>query len=250
MKPKHLPILLTSLSFTFFLPGNAPAQPPPQRKPPTSACPVSISGISDCPDEGCGENGDTDLNQAKNRLDVPNDAAVKRLTFTSMRKLPQPLHWSTGDNRASLRTPGKEGTPVQLQGFLLLVKPGGGESCNCDLTRRVNTDVHLVLVHNLDDPEESSVTAEVGPRGRAHGHPEWQFKNLNDLQGEFVRVTGWLMLDTKHIRQTHFLPNEGANKSLKRSTNWEVHPITRLEVCQKPIAACNANQGWEEYAGP
>src|SRR6266536_4584464 len=108
-------------------------------------------------------------------------------------------------------------------GFLLRVKPEGGESCNCGLTRRAQTDVHLVLVEQSGDLEQEAITSEITPRVRKHqGHdPKWQFRNLNEniVEGDFVRVTGWLMLDTKHIRQTHRLPGERSNKRLVRATN-------------------------------
>ena len=140
---------------------------------------------------------------------------------------------------------------MELMGFLLRVKPGRAESCNCDLTRRVDTDVHLVLTKDVDDAEETSVTAEITPRIRANGHADWVFKNVNDLEGDFVKVTGWLMLDTKHIRQSHLLPTETRfNKRLKRATNWEVHPVTKFEVCQKSVSACIAGQGWEQFSVP
>ena len=94
------------------------------------------------------------------------------------------------------------------------------------------------------------MTAEITPRVRANAHPDWLFKNVKDLEGEFIRVTGWLMLDTKHIPQTQRLPNERLNKPLTRSTNWEVHPVTKLEVCEQSVTACNANQGWKEFSVP
>jgi hypothetical protein len=250
MEPRFRSVVLAVLNSSFFLAEGAVAQPPHARTPPTSACPTSISGISDCPISGCGDNGDSELNQAKNRTEIPSDPAVKHKTIASMTDLAQPTRWNTGDDRTSIRMPGKEGTPVQLQGFLLRVKPGSAESCNCDLARRVDTDVHLVLVEDMDNAEETSVTAEITPRIRAKGHPELIFRNVNDLEGDFVRVTGWLMLDTKHIRQTHRLANERINKGLKRATNWEVHPVTKLEVCQKSVSACKAGQGWEEFAAP
>jgi len=67
------------------------------------------------------------------------------------------------------------------------------------------------------------------------------------LEGEYVRVTRWLIRDTKHIRQSRILSGMRLNKSLKRSTNWEVHTVTKLEVCRKSLTACNADQGWEEF---
>jgi len=59
---------------------------------------------------------------------------------------------------------------------------------------------------------------------------------VKQFEGDYVRVTGWLMLDTKHI-----------SNPLVRSTNWEVHPITKFEHCTKTQAACDAGQGWEEF---
>ncbi len=56
-----------------------------------------------------------------------------------------------------------------------------------------------------------------------------------------------MMLDSKHIPQAHRLPDERANKGLKRATNREVHPVTKIEVCRKSITACDHGKGWEEY---
>lgn len=224
------------------------AQP---KTPPTSACPSTMGGIAACPNEGCGENGDAELNKAKNRTDTPAAAAVKHQTLGLMRSLSQPARWDTGQNRTSIRTTGKEGTPVELMAFILKVKRGSAESCNCELTHSVDNDIHLVLVGDTEeDAEETSVTAEITPHIRANGHPDWIFKNVNDLEGEFVKVTGWLMLDTKHIRQTHRLPNERTNKGLVRATNWEIHPVTKLEVCQKSMTVCKSGDGWADYTVP
>jgi hypothetical protein len=76
-----------------------------------------------------------------------------------------------------------------VKGFLLKAKAEGAESCNCGLTRRVDTDVHLVLIsampetddaEALDQSEGNSVTIEITPRVRRR-HPNWVFKNLNEV---------------------------------------------------------------------
>ena len=55
------------------------------------------------------------------------------------------------------------------------------------------------------------------------------------------------MLDTKHIRQAMRMPGEPRwNKGLRRATNWEIHPITRLFKCMKSKTACEHGNGWEE----
>ena len=216
----------------------------------TSECPDDIEAIDDCPITGCGELGDAELNTAKNSEAVPPAAEISNMTLANIKSLAQPARWNTGSNRARLKAAG-EGRAVRVMGFLLRVKPEGGESCNCELTARAQTDVHLVLVDHSDDLEQESISAEITPRVRQHqGHdPKWQFKNVNDIEGDYVRVTGLLMLDTKHIRQAHRLSGERLNKGLVRATNWEVHPIIKLEVCVKSIKACKANKqgAWEDF---
>jgi len=48
-------------------------------------------------------------------------------------------------------------------------------------------------------------------------------KNLKEirLNHHRVRVTGWLMLDTQHVKDHDGGP---------RATLWEVHPITAVDV--------------------
>jgi hypothetical protein len=132
---------------------------------------------------------------------------------------------------------------------LLAVKQEHGESCNCYLDEvDVTTDNHLVLVNPkvvTDNPrpepatkkqldaifherEKSSVTAEFTPRGRADGHPNFTSKpqkRINKTQqgALWVRVTGQLMFDSEHFH----------NLKLNRATQWEIHPILKLEYCSK-----------------
>jgi hypothetical protein len=83
------------------------------------------------------------------------------------------------------------------------------------------------------------VTAEITPRLRKAG---WELRKLRRLARDraYVRATGWLMLDTFHL--TH--------RALRRSTNWEIHPVTKFEVCTTTRAQCIAGNGWvdlEDY---
>ena len=208
--------------------------------------------IPGCPATGCGERGDALLNTAKNRFGrVTSPQAV---TLKDIRDFAQPDTWDTGSPRDSIAS--IEGRPVVVMGFLLKAKRGGAESCNCGITGAVNTDIHLVLVSKLPDldhedevneAEAGSVTAEITPRVRQHGHPKWVIKNINDFEGEFVKLTGRMMLDTKHIPQAHRLPHERPNKRLKRATSWEVHPVTRFEVCTKTVSKCRRGLGWQVF---
>lgn len=52
-----------------------------------------------------------------------------------------------------------------------------------------------------------------------------------------MKVTGWLMFDSRHTKITESTP---------RATAWEVHPVTDFEVCDDTRAACDNEQGWVE----
>ena len=222
--------------------------PAPALTPP---CTAAMSTIPGCPDTGCGDQGDALLNEAKNRIDAVTNPMNP--TLDQIRALPQPQTFDTGAPRNQIVAAG-EGRAVRVMAFLLKAKAEGAESCNCGLTKRIDTDIHLVLVSSLpdlddqdevDQAEAGSVTAEITPRIRQHFHANWLFKNINDFEGEFVRFTGRLMLDTKHIPQAHLLPHERHNRGLKRATNWEIHPVMKFEVCNASVPQCRNGVGWK-----
>jgi hypothetical protein len=216
----------------------------------TPPCPTgkkAIKLLKNCPSGGCGDASDAFLNLAKNRTDIPSPGQIQIMTIASIKQISQPATWKTGNDRAGLQGPGKEGTPVQVVGFLKKAKPESAESCNCGLATKKNTDVHVVMVEASPDPEDSSITAEVTPRIRAAGHPKWTAERLQALEGKLVRLTGWLMLDTAHLPHPVLLPNERKHEPLKRSTNWEVHPITKIERCTGNEQKCMQGQGWMTF---
>jgi hypothetical protein len=219
----------------------------------TAPCAENVAGIEDCPITGCGEMGDAALNSAKNRTDIPSK--VVAMTLDEMRGLPEPSHWNTGAERSTITGSRREGAVVMASGYLLKAKAEGKESCNCGLSRRIDTDVHLVLVSEMpaaktkeamDASEKTSVTAEITPRVRG-ANEKWLYRNVNDLEGSYIRVTGLLMLDTAHISQALQLQGERFHQPLKRATNWEVHPIAKIEICTKSTKDCDSGKGWKKY---
>jgi hypothetical protein len=52
-----------------------------------------------------------------------------------------------------------------------------------------------------------------------------------------VRVTGLLLFDTGHL----------SPHSLKRDTNWEIHPVLKMEYCPNG-ATCRADsdENWKD----
>ncbi len=241
------------VAVALLIPSVAAKQPPCRKK------------LKNCPIEGCSQNNDhdPDLNKLKNLKS--SSKPVVDLTLTSMIEREQKVEdsgYKRGDDRAPLKDL-DEGTQARVVGYLLAVKKEHGESCNCHLDIvDVTTDNHLVLVNPdvvTDNPlpelatkkqlgdlfhvrEEQSVTAEFTPRVRANHHPnftsELQKRINKTMQGAlWVRVTGQLMFDSEHF---HHL-------KLNRATQWEIHPILKLEYCSKgKTCRIDSDDNWED----
>ncbi|HKC65499.1 MAG TPA: hypothetical protein VKB86_17790 [Pyrinomonadaceae bacterium] len=165
------------------------------------------------------------------------------MTLARVKKIKQPKTWTVNRDRSEPQGPKREGQPVRVMAFLWKAKREHGESCNCGLDKpgkpsELLTDIHMVLNNKMSDSEAISVTAEITPRVRARrpGPQTWTWSNIKAQQGKLIRVTDYLMLDTEHL----------IHNPLKRATNWEVHPITKLEVCNSTLAKCRQGDSWED----
>ena len=239
----------------------------------TVKCPSAAklkAGIEACPDTGCGT-VDPLLNKQKN-IDV-NDQAPEDKDFQYLADLPEkvPGYANIGDPRDALASAG-EGKMIRVVAWALVARKGSKESCNCGLSRAIDTDNHIVLVdeetlklrakatpeqpatdtkkavparsaaqNTLKKREEHSQTAEFAPRVRVH-HPNLVGQDLQKLitaqRGKLlVRVTGMQMYDSEHALGRH----------LPRHNDWEIHPVFRLEYCPKG-KACEAGSdaNWKE----
>ena len=248
-----LTVLLTVLAYATI--GTDPSQ---GKKPPKKPC---RADIAHCPDEGCGTDFDSNLNKLKNiRSDDPRAAgpATSR-TLTWMKKLDDPENFEEGGSREELTALG-EGQKISVVGYLIAAKPElGGESCNCGLHTKEETDNHLVLVTKTTvtkfpfDSEEAtnqqifhsreleSVTAEFTPRVRL-AHPNFtreEVQPLIDATDEdalSVRVMGLLLFDSEHFLR----------HPLARVNNWEIHPVLKLEFCTTGNnCKANSEAGWK-----
>jgi hypothetical protein len=217
--------------------------------------------LAACPPEGCGTAFDAKLNQRKNihlDSDIPPGSPTVR-SLTSIKKLDDPEDFSQGDDRDELTALG-EGQKITVSAFLLVAKPElGGESCNCNFHTKEETDNHLVLVSKFTvdkfplansvaankkvftSRERESVTAEFTPRVRLD-HPNFTREKVQPLIAKrpkkalLVRVTGLLLFDSEH-----FIRNP-----LVRKTNWEIHPVLKLEFCTTgDTCKVGSDTGWK-----
>jgi len=190
-----------------------------------------------------GDGGDSATNLLKNRVDVPS--AYHSVTWNAINNTSYP----EGAKRSRADwTPSQldaiapfEGVPVALEGFLYKVKVessspngNGGETTNCHAHLAADVDWHMPLTASSGQGENLAVIVETTPRLR-QAHPNWTVARLKPwtenvsshanaaFNGQPIRIFGWLMLDPEH----QDMITEGL-----RSTLWEIHPITRIEVFQ------------------
>jgi hypothetical protein len=126
---------------------------------------------------------------------------------------------------------------AEIVGYVFDVKVGGIESTNCHARSANERDTHIELVL---DPMAGSPTqrviVEVTPRWRAimaAQGVDWSTRALRDrLLGRWMNVKGWMLFDVEHQNQSeNTAPGRERNW---RATAWEVHPITSIEVVQRP----------------
>jgi hypothetical protein len=124
-----------------------------------------------------------------------------------------------------------------IEGWIVYVKKGGVETCNCHSKDPQFMDTHIGLALTPDENRENhEMIIEVTPRFRAimaeHG-VDWSTDTLASDQspgivGKHVRITGWLLFDGEHSNMAeNTAPGHPGNW---RASAWEIHPVTAIEV--------------------
>ncbi|OIR06978.1 hypothetical protein GALL_108850 [mine drainage metagenome] len=114
---------------------------------------------------------------------------------------------------------------VRLKGYVVLVKYGGPETCNCHSKNKDDLDIHVELSLNPNDKGAKAMVVEIN-RYTRNDHPEFTLANIKKLIGKQVTVEGFMFFDEEH-KQNAFTTNpDGSN--LWRYTCWEVHPVMRI----------------------
>jgi len=201
---------------------------------------VAYAGVEgNCPAGGKG--GDTATNLLKNRSDdLPE---VHDVPWSAIANLPYPAapasraHW-TKQQLAQIRR--FEGVAIRTAGYLAheskVEDAGTGETTNCKFLEPDDVDWHIYLAESPSDTGlEKAVIVETTPRIRQKRH--WDFNVLERYVGKGpVRISGFLMLDPEHRSQV----------GTARATVWEIHPVTKIEVCDD--SSCVEGQ-WKDLDG-
>ena len=203
---------------------TAPAPIPP---PPPGPAEVYRS----CPPEGSALQAHRqESNRKKNRITTPATADID--ASATLAGLLQ-----TGDDTQRW----SDARAASIVGFVHDVKPGGEETVNCGETQSAHKDTHIEIVL---DPQVTGKTVrvivEVTPRWRAFmgtQGTDWTTATLaQQLEGRWVRFTGWLFWDFEHDDEAANTNPGGSN--VWRATAWEIHPVTEIRVCPGSPTTC------------
>ena len=120
---------------------------------------------------------------------------------------------------------------AKIAAFVVDVKVGGVETCNCRAKNPIDRDTHIVLGASVDAPKTHCVIVEVTPRIRAQKKAvgeDWSTEGLRTaLKGKWVEFTGWLLFDTPHVHEAE--NTQPGNPKNWRATCWEIHPVTSMK---------------------
>jgi hypothetical protein len=186
----------------------------------------------ECPLSGklTGSEGSKELNPRKNRFDFPkNDDIDPDVSLAAM--------LSPGDDTGRFDS----SKAATISGFVVKVKSGEKESCNCGANKPIDKDTHIMLGLSSTALKTQCVVVEVTPRLRllmAKNGSDWSTEALgkkngpNGILGKWVKVTGWLLFDSIHADDSENTRPGHANN--QRATAWEIHPVTKIEILPGP----------------
>jgi len=116
---------------------------------------------------------------------------------------------------------------VNLEGYVVLVKYGGLESCQCHSKNKKDLDIHIELGLTPKAKGREAMIVEIN-RYTRKDHPEYSLINLKKLVGKKVSVEGFMMFDKEHIGGSVNTSKNPNARSVFRRTAWEVHPLMSI----------------------
>lgn len=154
----------------------------------------------------------------KNRFTIPK--AYGSIDFTKMASMKY-------DDKTS------QDKAVKIKAYIIEIKYGGPETCNCHTKIKDDFDVHIVLSKDENDLDaKDGIVAELTPRIRALLKNGWDKATVErTFLHQWVTVSGYLFDDKEHKAMS---AADGAHpNNTHRATCWEIHPVTNIELTTK-----------------
>jgi len=141
-----------------------------------------------------------------------------------------------------------EGDGAEITGYVIGIKLGALETCNCKKKDTVHRDTHIELLLNPADSGDKTkiLVVEVTPRFQRMMKKQgldWTTRGLKEaFLGKWVKVRGWLFFDAMHADESA----GSGNTHVWRGTAWELHPVSHIELTaatpqnKHPLRQCSA----------
>lgn len=114
---------------------------------------------------------------------------------------------------------------VAITGYVVLVKPGGLEYCECHSKDPKDWDIHIEIALSPNDGDKKAMIVEINRYTKAK-NPNYTVANIKKFLGKKVVVTGWLFSDSEHKQNA--VNTNPKNDNDWRGTIWEIHPVISI----------------------
>jgi hypothetical protein len=144
----------------------------------------------------------------KNRYEIP--ASYKALSFDAV---------------AAMKEDDTSTYPAMIEGYVILVKNGGKETCNCHSATDLDVHIELTKDSSFTDNKDA-IICEVSPRMQAiTGYSTESLKQT--ILHHRVRVYGYLFSDSEHKGNSSV---DGGKGRIWRISCKEIHPVCKIEI--------------------
>ena len=113
---------------------------------------------------------------------------------------------------------------VTVTGYMVGLKYGGAETCECHSKEKTDEDFHIEIAVNAGETDKSKmVVCEMTRETRSI-----LFADLKKYIGHKVKIEGYLFFDEEHWQNS--VNTNPTGTDLWRATAWEVHPVFSVVV--------------------
>ena len=113
---------------------------------------------------------------------------------------------------------------VSVTGYVVLVKYGGAETCECHSKEKDDEDYHIEIAETPGETNKiKTMVCEITREVRCVNYEE-----LQKYKGHKVKIEGYLFFDEEHWQNAYNTNPNGTN--LWRGTCWEIHPVFAITI--------------------
>lgn len=117
---------------------------------------------------------------------------------------------------------------VSVTGYIILVKRGGSETCNCHSKSKSDLDTHIEIATKQNATGKECIVCEIN---RFNTDTTLTYKNIQKLKGKQVIITGYLFYDAEHKQNSQNSCTKCTD--VWRGSCWEIHPVCKIVLQDK-----------------